>query len=340
VRRDSLAVLMIGILFLFSASIPMKTAEAAAESCLTLNKKAKTYINVSAATFWKSPGISRKMDRPSLTAPADLEAWTSSMKSVSSRIWLTGKTETQALYGQEVKILQTKGNWVQAAVTDQATSKNKNGYPGWMPKSQTASHAYNASACPKAVVKTKTAGLHYLNNRSKKYMEVSYNTSMPVLKTEKDWILVQTPLQPKWMKNADVEIYEPGEKPAKPAGKDLVSSAKSFLGLPYLWAGTSAYGFDCSGLTYSIYKQHGILLPRDASEQFKQGTFVLKSKLQPGDLIFFGSNGGKGKIHHVAMYAGNGSIIHSPKAGKNVEIIPLSTPSYSREYAGARRYIQ
>ena len=70
----------------------------------------------------------------------------------------------------------------------------------------------------------------------------------------------------------------PSEIP-KPKGIELVKTGKRFAGLPYLWAGNSAYGFDCSGFTYSIYKHHGILLPRDAADQFKKGTLVCQDKV-------------------------------------------------------------
>jgi cell wall-associated NlpC family hydrolase len=112
-----------------------------------------------------------------------------------------------------------------------------------------------------------------------------------------------------------------------------------FLGLPYLWAGNSAYGFDCSGFTYTIYKYYGILLPRDATDQIHKGTFIYKSQLQPGDLLFFATNKGKGNIHHVSMYVGNGKMIQAPRAGKSIEIISINTSPYKEEYAGARRYL-
>lgn len=171
-------------------------------------------------------------------------------------------------------------------------------------------------------------------------MEISFNTKLPVISEEQNWVQVNTPTnQVKWVKKTDVNIYTSKAEFPKPTGTDLVMTAKQFLGLSYLWSGTSAYGFDCSGFTFSIYKSYGMHLPRDASEQYKRGKPVLKTNLQPGDLLFFATNHGKGKVHHVAMYIGNGKMIHSPEEGKQVEIISIDTPSYKKEFAGARRYI-
>jgi cell wall-associated NlpC family hydrolase len=123
------------------------------------------------------------------------------------------------------------------------------------------------------------------------------------------------------------------------SGDELVTTAKRFLQLPYLWSGTSGFGFDCSGFMYTVYRFHGISIPRDAKDQAQIGLKVERNQLQPGDLLFFAHQKGKGNVHHVAMYAGNGLIIHSPKTERSVEIIPLQTPEYSEEFTVARRYI-
>lgn len=99
-----------------------------------------------------------------------------------------------------------------------------------------------------------------------------------------------------------------------------MNTGKKFLGLHYLWAGMSGFGFDCSGFTFTIYQSHGITIPRDSSVQAQYGQSVPLNELQPGDLLFFAYDEGKGKVHHVAMYAGNGMMIHSPNSKKNVEI--------------------
>ena len=134
-----------------------------------------------------------------------------------------------------------------------------------------------------------------------------------------------------------------GTAPAAAApvsGLALLETARRFLGLPYLWGGTSGFGVDCSGFVYLVHRFHGILIPRDAAPQRDHGGGlpVERADLQPGDLVFFAHDGGKGAVHHVGMYAGAGRMIHAPSSGRVVEEIPLDTPPYGEKYAGARRY--
>jgi gamma-D-glutamyl-L-lysine dipeptidyl-peptidase len=296
----------------------------------------KAFINVSVATLWNEPGITRDIDQSSLSNPVQIRKWLSSM-SMKERLWLVGKSETQVLYGQEVKILNEKGTWVQVVVKDQGTQKNKLGYPGWMPKKQIIFQKNSKIYNKVAEVKSKTTFLY--NNKKKIEMELSFNTRLPVLASDKKWVSVLAPNgTKKWLLSHDINIIDPS-KSAKPDRSKMIQTAKTFLRLQYLWAGTSGFGYDCSGFTYSIYKHYNLLIPRDASEQFKKGTFVLRSKLKPGDLLFFANNNGKGSVHHVGMYIGSGKMIHSPKTWKSIEIVSIYLPQFIREYAGSRRYI-
>lgn len=98
----------------------------------------------------------------------------------------------------------------------------------------------------------------------------------------------------------------------------LVRVARSLMGLPYLWGGTSAKGVDCSGFTKTVYLMNGLVLPRDASQQVHVGTLVDDagdfSRLRPGDLLFFGRRAADGvpeRAGHVGMWIGDGRFIHS-----------------------------
>jgi cell wall-associated NlpC family hydrolase len=124
---------------------------------------------------------------------------------------------------------------------------------------------------------------------------------------------------------------------SRPTGARIVATARRFVGLAYLWGGTSAYGFDCSGFTYTIFRRFGIPLPRDADRQALHGTPVARASLRPGDLVFLAGPGGIGTIHHVAIYAGAGEVIEAPRTGEAVKVVPLAT--LASEYAGARRYL-
>lgn len=117
-------------------------------------------------------------------------------------------------------------------------------------------------------------------------------------------------------------------------GQQIVNEAAKYLGTPYVWGGTTPNGFDCSGLVQYVLNNLGIDISRVSQSQFNEGVPVSKGDLQPGDLVFFESNG---DVHHVGIYAGNGMMIHAPRTGDVVRFQSIETPYYQSEYAGARR---
>ena len=322
---------------LFVSSLPAEKKNKVA--CLQPSQEKVHVVKVAATTLWLEPGVNRTLDDPSLTIPVDLQTWTKSMN-LDQKLWLVGKLETQALYGQEVTVLQRKGDWVEIAVHDQSTPKNAIGYPGWVPASHISEWDTFTQDCKLAIIEANTTTLYDNASFTKPFMDISFNTRLPVVKEGSDWIKVYTPSNEfKYVKKDHVVVFDGEDSIPKPKPTDVVESGKEFLGLPYLWAGTSGFGYDCSGFTHSVYKRHGIYIPRDASAQFKAGTTVAKNDLQPGDLLFFAYENGKGRIHHVGMYVGNGQMIHSPNSSKSIEIVSFQTGIYAAEYAGARRYI-
>lgn len=114
-------------------------------------------------------------------------------------------------------------------------------------------------------------------------------------------------------------------------------AATMFVDLPYLWSGLSGFGFDCSGLTWLDYRTHGMVIPRDARPQSMSGTVVRAGNLRKADLLFYATDG---VVHHVSMYIGDGKMVHAPRTGSTVQVIPKNTWAYAREYAGARRYLR
>jgi hypothetical protein len=117
----------------------------------------------------------------------------------------------------------------------------------------------------------------------------------------------------------------------------IVSTAESFLGVPYRWGGKSRRGFDCSGLSLTVYNINGLRLPRTSRAQYKSGTPVQRYNLAKGDLVFFATSGGR-RVSHVGIYIGNGMFIHAPSKGKRVRKESLSKSYYANHYVGARRY--
>ena len=120
--------------------------------------------------------------------------------------------------------------------------------------------------------------------------------------------------------------------------RDLVQTARRFIGTPYRWGGSSLEdGFDCSGLTMTVYRLNGLDLPRKALSQFRAGSPVPAGSLQRGDLVFF-ATGRKRQVSHVGIYSGQGKFIHAPGSGKRIRIASLANSYFKRHYMGARRY--
>lgn len=116
--------------------------------------------------------------------------------------------------------------------------------------------------------------------------------------------------------------------PSRAPRTEVVAIAKRYIGAPYRWAAAGPDAFDCSGFTMYVYRQVGVSLPHSSRAQINCGARVPRSKLKPGDLVFFGS-----PIHHVGIYVGGGSYIHAPHSGAHVRIDALDRS----DYAGACR---
>ena len=142
---------------------------------------------------------------------------------------------------------------------------------------------------------------------------------------------------------SDFFIIRPGPAgsridPHERLQESLVQTARRFIGIPYRWGGESAsIGFDCSGLTMTVYRLNGLELPRNAYSQYHAGTPVKRNDLVPGDLVFF-ATGRSSRISHVGIYVGEERFIHAPGRGKRIRTAALSNGYFRPRYKGARRY--
>lgn len=131
---------------------------------------------------------------------------------------------------------------------------------------------------------------------------------------------------------------KPAAQPvASSVASAIINTAKSYLNVPYVWGGTSAQGFDCSGFIQYVYGKHGVSLPRVTSDQYNAGTAISKSSLKPGDLVFFETY--KPGASHVGIYLGNNQFIHASSGAGKVIISNLTSTYYIEHYIGSRRVL-
>lgn len=228
--------------------------------------------------------------------PLDPHVWPTVSVSYEERLALVGRMPTQVVYGEAVRVLSERGGWTQIAVPDQPSPLDSRGYPGWVRSWQLGP----VFAAPLLV----TARSATLANGT----EVGFGAAVP--------------------RGA---VAAAATRPLPRTRGDLVRTAEQFVGLRYLWGGLSPWGFDCSGLTWAVYRAHGIVIPRDADAQFAAGIPVAPAKMQPGDLLFYDHP----VVGHVAMYVGGGRMIESPNSASEVRIVPVRTT----DLRGVRRFL-
>ncbi len=243
----------------------------------------------------------------------------------AQKLDLVGRVQTQVLYGTKVYVLATSGDWTDIAVPEQPSNKNAAGYPGWVPSAQLTDAAPPDGK--RVVISAATAWASDTKTHER-LIEFSYGTSLREVKRAGTTI--------------EVELLD-GRHAAVAAADvsggthDVLYEARRFLGLPYLWGGTSGFGFDCSGLSHAVYRALGYKIARDTDQQMRNGRTVPLSDLRPGDILFVAN--ANGAIVHDALYYGDSdgqpSIIESPHTGEKVRIVPLST----HRYVGARRIL-
>ncbi|WP_156290891.1 C40 family peptidase [Oceanobacillus salinisoli] len=293
---------------------------------------------VQVATVWTKPESAREIDRHGTTYPTNIEGWIESLSYEDSlALCDENRVQSQILYGEPVLVTEIKDDFAHVIVPSQPSKKDERGYPGWVPLKQLA------KVDKQKWVKSKTAAIQadkaWLENEaSEKVQKLSYLTMLPVEAVGEERVEVNTPHGNRYLPRKDVHIFSTEEGIEQGNGEDIVQAGIPYISLPYFWGGMSAFGYDCSGLAYATHKANGYRIPRDAGDQANAGEAVALDALQPGDLLFFAYEEGKGRIHHVGIYYGDGKMLHSPQTGKGIEVISLAGTKYEKELCAARRY--
>jgi cell wall-associated NlpC family hydrolase len=240
---------------------------------------------------------------------------------------------SQAIYGSNVTLLTARGEWCRIQTTDH--------YRGWIPSRQLRLVQSGAGYATDGVivrVYSLFANLYREPDvtRHKPLITIPFESHLVVIpdeggagaktetsqetkkatkaETKKEakkishdgWLQVRLPdKRSAWIQSSDVVTdLRPLSIP------ESIELARRFLGIPYLWGGTSSFGFDCSGFTQMLMRVRGINMPRDADKQaaWSGAVAVDRTTLQPGDLLFFGASARN--ITHTGMYIGDGQFIH------------------------------
>lgn len=239
-----------------------------------------------------------------------------SVANIRSKPKHSAELATQALLGTVVNVLKKKDSWYLVQTPDE--------YIAWIDDGALSlidSTERNEYLKSKRILFTNDYGFSY-TAPTRKSLRVSDLVIGDILLFDGDvrnYFKVKYPDGRKAyvVKNEGVKFNQ-WLKFVKPTRESIIDTAKTFLGIPYLWGGTSAKGFDCSGFTKTVYYLNGLILPRDASQQALIGelidTTVNLDKFKPGDLLFFGRKAKKdkpAKVVHVGIYLGNGEFIHA-----------------------------
>lgn len=296
--------------------------------------------SVPVATVWTSPDSVREVDAHGTGQTVKMNKWIETMNEQENHeLTHSGLIQTQLLYGEPVLVENVENGWAKIIALWQPSSKDERGYPGWVPLHQ-LKEVGTLDELGYARVTVRKAQLW--SEDFKPQLVVPFNTLLPV-KEKSDFICVQTPDGEAFIRAEEVQLVSSVEEIPAGSGNAVAKLAEEFLDLQYFWGGMSSYGYDCSGLSYNMLKANGAIIPRDAHDQAAAGMSVDtqdQAAWHEGDLLFFAYEEGKGRIHHVGIYYGNGLMIHSPTPGKAIEIIELAGTVHEKELCAVRRFIQ
>jgi gamma-D-glutamyl-L-lysine dipeptidyl-peptidase len=280
---------------------------------------------VPVSTVWTSPDAPRDIDAPATAAQPDVAAWAKSMDT-ETRLGLHGRTLTQLLFAEPVLVRSERDGWSEIVAPWQPSSQDELGYPGWVPSSHLGELPQSATdpvaiAVPTAPLLAEPGG--------RQVAELSFATVLASVEHANGHTRVATPDGGSgWL--AD-DVLRSAHEPAE--AEDRLRLGRLFLGLEYLWGGTSAHGLDCSGLIHTVSRVLGVRTPRDAHDQAAALPNIPVDEAKPGDLYFFAREGKQ--VHHVGFVSAAG-MLHASETGKRLEDEALTDDRRSTLVTAAR----
>lgn len=260
----------------------------------------------------------------------------------------SGELSTQSLLGTPLKVYKKEGDWYYIQTPDQ--------YLGWLDAGalilQTKEEQENWLSKPKVIViETNSVAFAAPQMKGLPVSDLSTGNLLVLEEQGEEETSVSFPDgRIGYVSNRIVSGLAEWLNTRNSSAEAIISTAKTYLGRPYLWGGTSSRGIDCSGYTKMVFYMNGLLLPRDASQQVHTGieveTDTSLKNLLPGDLLYFGRKATaaqKERITHVAIYLGDGEIIHSTGMVK-IQSLKRESPLFAAErlntFVRAKRPLQ
>jgi cell wall-associated NlpC family hydrolase len=281
-------------------------------------------VRVPVSTLWTSPDAPREVDAPAVAAIPDAAGWCDAMDD-DTRVGLHGRTLSQLLLGEPVLVRSERDGWAEVVAPWQPSRSDQTGYPGWLPAAHLGDLPLAASDPVSVRVPVTTL---YAEPGAGPVADVSFGTVLASTERSDGHVRVALPDgEDGWLSEDAVRADGEGTP------DERLRLAGQFLGLRYLWGGTSSYGLDCSGLVHAVCRVLGMRVPRDANDQQAGLPAVGVDEVQPGDLYFFAQPGQD--VHHVGFVSPNG-MLHASETGARLEDEPLHDARRSTLVAAAR----
>jgi gamma-D-glutamyl-L-lysine dipeptidyl-peptidase len=246
-------------------------------------------VAVATGTLWAAPDRVRPVDKPAVETPSDVRAWAG--MTVAEEKDLRGRTLSQLLLGDVVRVEKVHGDWARVIAPGQPAGADPRGYPGWIPVAQLAPAD---DRTPTHIVDVPVTAL-YDGDGGIAVADVGLGTRLCVTgPVEGGRLPVAVP-----GRGTSLRIPADAVAPLSGPVPEVLRVAESLLGTRYVWGGLSSFGIDCSGLVHLSFRRLGVTVPRDAADQAGATTPIDFGTERPGDVYFFAEPGRR--IHHVGF---------------------------------------